>query len=164
MKIFKNLFIKNQVQIDTKKIIINKVDQYIQIGKLVKEARIERNISTQELSRKSKIPEYVINSIEDNIESIRPKYPFIRSILSKLEECLSLNENTLLGLLVKETKNSKKIRKKFIIRKFDFINTWQGSIVYFLFLVLIIFLLKRDFISNSNIIEIQNIDEKIYRK
>ena len=164
MKIFKNPFIKNKKKIDTKKFLTNKIDQYIEIGKLVKAARIEKNISTKELSLLSKIPEYVINAIENNIEKNRPKYPFIRSILSKLEECLELNKNTLLELLVKETKHSKKARKKFIIRKYDFINTWQGSIIYFFILVLILILLKRDFFSDVNIIEIQNIDEKINRK
>ena len=69
------------------------VDQYIEIAKLVKEARIKQNLTIKELSYISKIPERIINSIENNNKNIRPEYPFIRSILIKLEECLVLKKN-----------------------------------------------------------------------
>ena len=164
MKKFKNPFFKK------KRIIKNKTshnhldDEYIVIGKLVKEARIKKNISIEELSRISMLPEYIISSIENNIANIRPKYPFIRSILLKLEECLILEQNTLTDLIKKEKKNSKKEKKEFIVRKFDFINTWEGTVIYFLMLILTIFILKKYFFLNVNYIEIQNIEEKIDRK
>ena len=60
-------------------------------------------------------------------KNIRPDYPFIRSILIKLEECLVLKKNTLLDLAVKERKILKKEGKKFVFRKFDLINTWPVS-------------------------------------
>jgi len=113
------------------------------------------------LSLISKIPERIIHSIESNNKNIRPKYPFIRSILIKLEECLVLKKNTLVNLAVREVGNYKKEKKDFLINKFDLINTWQGSLLYFFLLVLTIFILKRYFISNVNIIEIQNIENKI---
>ena len=134
------------------------VDQYLEIAKLVKEARIQKNLTIQELSYISKIPERIINSIENNNKNIRPGYPFIRSILIKLEECLVLKKNTLLNLAVKERKILKK--KDFMFRKFDLINTWQGSFLYFFILVLTIFILKRYFILNVNVIEIQNIENQ----
>ena len=112
----------------------------------------------------SKIPERIINSIEDNNKNIRPEYPFIRSILIKLEECLGLKKNTLLKLAVKERKILKKERKDFLFRKFALINTWQGSILYFFILVLAIFILKRYFILNVNVIEIQNIENQMVDK
>jgi len=136
------------------------VDQYIEIAKLVKEARIQQNLTTKELSYISKIPERIINSIENNNKNIRPEYPFIRSILIKLEECLVLKKNTLLKLAVSERKTLKKGRKDFLLRKFDLINTWQGSLLYFFILVLTIFILKRYFILNVNVIEIQNIEKQ----
>ena len=61
----------------------------------------------------SKIPEQIINSIENNNKNIRPKYPFIRSILIKLEECLVLKKNTLVKLAIKERKILKKEKKGF---------------------------------------------------
>ena len=90
--------------------------------------------------------------------------PFLRSILIKLEECLVLKKNTLLKLAVKERKILKKAGKDFLFRNFDFINTWQGSLLYFFILVLTIFILKRYFIINVNVIEIQNIENQIIDK
>jgi len=51
-----------------------------------------------------------------------------------------------------------------MFRKFDLINTWQGSFLYFFILVLSIFILKRYFILNVNVIEIQNIENQIIDK
>ena len=164
MKIFKNLFLKNNSRIDNQTGLNNLVNQYDLIGKLLKEARIQKNISIEELSRISKIPKYTINSIENNIEQIRPKHPFIRSILFKLEECLSLKKNSLAGLIIKETRNSNQYRRDFLVKNFDLINSWLGSVFYFLMLVLTIFILKIYFASNIRIIEIQNIPETINEK
>jgi len=164
MNIFKNLFLFNKRSEKNKEYTPGLVDQHLEIAKLVKEARIQQNLTIQELSNISKIPERIINSIENNNKSIRPGYPFIRSILIKLEECLALKKNILLNLAVKERKTSKKKGKDFLFRKFDLINTWQGSLLYFFILVLTIFILKRYFILNVNVIEIQNIENKIIDK
>ena len=136
-------------------------DHFEEIAKLAKEARIRKNLTIEELSLISKIPERIIYSIENNNKNIRPKYPFIRSILIKLEECLLLKKNTLVKLAVREVENHKKEKNDFLINKFDLINTWQGSLLYFFLLVLTLFILKRYFVSNVNIIEIQNIENKI---
>ena len=161
MRIFNINFRKNKKIILEDQNFSEKYDQYGEIGKLVKEARIQNNLSIQELSNISKIPESSINSIENNIKDLRPRDPFIRSILLKLEKCLSLKNNTLIDLTIKETNTLKKGKKKYIIRKFDFINSWQGVFFYFLFLILSLFILNRYFISNTNIIEIQIIEEKV---
>ena len=164
MNIFKNLFFfkentENNIEFSNKVL-----DHYEEISKIVKEARIQQNLSIKELSKISKIPEQTINSIENNIANIRPKYPFIRSILIKLEECLVLKKNTLIKLAIREIETLNKEKKDFLVRKFDLINTWYGSLLYFFILVLTIFLLKRYFILNVNLIEIQNIENKIIDK
>jgi len=164
MNILKNLFLFNKKSEKNKEFSPGLVDQSIEIARLVKEARIQQNLTIKELSYISKIPERIINSIENNNENIRPEYPFIRSILLKLEECLVLKKNTLLNLAVKERKILKKKGKDFMLRKFDIINTWQGSLLYFFILVLTIFILKRYFILNVNVIEIQNIENQIIEK
>ena len=161
MKIFRNPFLKNKREIDNEKKIDYLSDQYYAIGNLLKEARIQKNISIKELSLRSRIPEYIIYSIENNIEKSRPQYPFIRSILFKLEECLSLSKNSLGCLLVEKSKLYKRDQKKFIVRNFDFVNTWEGTFLYFLILISTIFILKRYFFSDVNIIEIQGVEEKI---
>ncbi len=164
MNILKNLFLLNKKSEKNKELSSGFVDQYIEIVKLVKEARIQQNLTIKELSYISKIPERIINSIENNNENIRPEYPFIRSILIKLEECLVLKKNTLLKLAVKERKIIRKVGKDYLFRKFDLINTWQGSILYFFVLVLTIFILKRYFILNVNVIEIQNFQNQMVDK
>ena len=118
-------------------------DQYEELAKLVKEARIHQNLTLKELSRISKIPEQTINSIENNDKTTRPKYPFIKSILIKLEECLFLEKNKLVKLGIRERETFKIEKNDFLLRKFDLINTWQGIILYFIILLITIFILKR---------------------
>ena len=161
MNILKSFFLSKKKSEKNKDFSPELVDKYIEIAKLVKKARIQQKLTVKELSYISKIPERVIISIENNNKNIMPEYPFIRSILIKLEECLVLKKNTLLKLAVRERKILKKGENDFLFRKFDLINTWQGSILYFFILVLIIFILKRYFVFNVNVIEIQNIENQI---
>ena len=67
MNIFKNLFLFKKKSLIDNKVNHGLVDQYGKIAKLVKEARIQKNITIQELSDISKIPEQTIISIEDNL-------------------------------------------------------------------------------------------------
>ena len=154
---FKNLFLLNKKKEYNKELNYDMVNQYREIGNLVKEARVQQKLTIQELSLISKIPEKIINSIENNDIKTIPKYPFIRSILIKLEKCLVLKKSTLVRLSVEKKENFKKEKKDFLLSKFDLINTWQGSLVYFIILILSIFILKRYFILNVNVIDIQNI-------
>ena len=160
----KNLFLFNNKTENSKDLNYGGFDNYKEISKLVREGRIKQNLTIEELSSISKITQETIKSIENNNKNIRPKYPFIRSILIKLEECLLLKKNTLVKLAIKEKENLKKEKKDFLVSKFDLINTWQGSLLYFFILVLTIFILKRYFVLNVNIIEIQNLENKIIDK
>jgi len=164
INILKNLFLFNKKTKNNNELNHGEVDHYRELAKLVKEARIQQNLTVKELSRISKIPEQTINSIENNDKRIRPKDPFIRSILIKLEECLGLKKNTLVKLAITEKEIFKKEKKDFLVSKIDFINTWQGSLLYFFILVLTIFILKRYFVLNVNVIEIQNIENQIIDK
>ena len=164
MNIFKNLFLFKKQSVIVNEVNHGLVDQYGEIARLVKEARMQKNITIQEMSGISKIPEQTIISIENNDKKTRPNYPFLRSILIKLEECLGLKINTLEKLAIREGETSKKENNDFIVNKFDLINTWQGSVLYFFILILTVFLLKRYFILNVNVIEIQNIENKIIDK
>ena len=164
MNILKNIFLFNK-KVEIKKRFNQKVfDQFGEISNIVKEARIKRNLTIQDLSRISKIPQQTIDSIENNNPKYIPKYPFIRSILIKLEECLYLKKNTLVELAIKEEEVHKREKQNFMLRKFDIINTWQGILLYFFILILTIFFLKRYFILNVKIIEIQNIENEFIEK
>tara|TARA_A100001388_G_scaffold267850_1_gene242387 strand:- start:1768 stop:2262 length:495 start_codon:yes stop_codon:yes gene_type:complete len=164
MNFLKKFFLINKKHLKNKDLNHEIGDQFNQIAKLLKEARIEQKLSIKELSQLSKISEQTIISIENNDKNIRPKYPFIRSILIKLEECLGLNKYILVNLATREKETFKKEKKDFLVNKLDIINTWQGILLYFLVLVLTIFILKRYFALNVNIIEIQNIENKLIDK
>ena len=164
MNILKNFFLINKKTEKNNVLNPEVFDNYKEIAKLVKEARIQQNLTIKELSRLSKIPEQTINSIENNTKKNRPQFPFIRSILIKLEECLFLKKNTLVKLAIRKKETFKKEKKDFLVSKFDLINTWQGSFMYFFILVLTLFILKRYFILNVNVIEIQNIENQIIDK
>ena len=122
MNILKDFFLFHKKSEKNKDFSSGLDDQYIEIAKLVKEARIQQNLTIKELSYISKIPERIINSIESNNKKIRPGYPFIRSILIKLEECLALKKNILLKLAVKERKILKKEGRDFLLRKLDLLQ------------------------------------------
>ena len=156
----KNPFLFNKNTKNNNPLDYQDVDHYKELAKLVKEARIQQNLTIEELSSISKIPVRTINSIEKNSKNARPEYPFIRSILIKLEECLRLKKNTLVKLAISEKETFNKEKKNFLINKIDLMNTWQGILLYFSILILAIFILKRYFISNVNVIEIQNIENK----
>ena len=117
MKFFNIDFLRKKNKIIDEKNNIKNYDRFFEIAKLVKDARIQNNLSIEELSDISKIPQSSIHSIEENIKELRPKYPFIRSILFKLEKCLSMKDNTLVGLTNKETNTFQKSKKSLIIRK-----------------------------------------------
>ena len=155
----KNLFKKNDPKNFNAQDLYNESESYLEIASFVKEARIKKDLSIEDLSLISRIPKRIINAIENNDDKVRPKYPFIRSILFKLEDCLSMKKSSLVDLLVKEKKISKK-NTNFLVRNFDLINTWEGSILYLLILILSLFILKRYFFYDVNIINIQTIEEK----
>ena len=160
----KNPFLFNKNTKNNNPLDYQDFDHYKELAKLVKEARIQQNLTIEELSRISIIAVRTINSIEKNSKNTRPEYPFIRSILIKLEECLRLKKNTLVKLAISEKETFNKEKKNFLINKIDLMNTWQGILLYFSILILAIFILKRYFISNVNVIEIQNIENKIIEK
>ena len=164
MNFLKNLFLFNKKTEKNKILNNHEVDNYQEIADLVKEARIQKNLTIEELSDISKIPVQTIRSIETNNEYIRPKFPFIRSILIKLEECLELKKNILVKFATNERVIFKKEKKDFLINKFDLLNTWQGTLLYFFILVLTLFMIKRYFIINADVIEFPNIENKVMDK
>ena len=152
LKIFKKLNIKTNRE--------SIVDPYINISNIVKESRIKRNLSIEELSYISKIPVSTIVGIENNLKEFIPPYPFIRSILLKLEECLFLEKFKLIKLIKKDNFISKKKTKRnFTFTRIDLFNSWQGSVLYLLIIVTSIFVLNSYYLNNR-IIEFKYIEKK----
>ena len=147
----------NLKMINNKKII----DPYIEIGNLIKEARIAKNLSINDLSDLSKIPYSIIIAIEDNNKSLLPKYPFNRSILIKLEECLSIKNHQLSKLANSVDKPIKKNSNPIIvINKLNILNSWQGNLIYFFIILISIFILNNIYL-NSRIIEFKYMEKNL---
>ena len=157
MKLF-NLKKFGKLKIKKKKDSI--VDPYIKIGNIIKESRIKKNLSIEDLSFLSKIPISTILGIENNIKELIPPYPFTRSILLKLEECLSIEKLKLIKLIQKEyIPNNKRIKRNFTFTKIDLFNSWQGSFIYLFLIIISIFVLNSYYLNNK-IIEFKYIEKK----
>ena len=139
----------------------SEIDTFFEIGNIIKEARIKKKLTEKDLSYISKVPLSTIKAIENNQRDLIPKYPFIRSILIKMEECLSIKKFKLINLLGEEIlpiKNNKK--HSFIINRLDIINSWQGSLIY-VFVLLISILILNFYYTKNKVIEFKYIEKSI---
>ena len=146
-------------KLNLKKKIDSAVDPYLSIGDIIKESRIKKNLSIEDLSFLSKIPISIIVGIENNSKDLIPPYPFTRSILLKLEECLSLEKFKLVNLIKKENiPINKKLKRNIInFNKIDLFNSWQGSIVYLFIIVISLFVINNYYLNNR-VIEFKYIE------
>ena len=88
-----------------------------------------------------------------------PKYPFTRSILLKLEECLSLDKFKLTKLIQNEYITTDKRKKiNFTFTKIDLFNSWQGSFIYLFVIIISIFVLNSYYLNNR-VIEFKYIEK-----
>ena len=135
------------------------VDPYINIGNIIKESRVKNNLSIEDLSFLSKIPTSTITGIENNVKELIPPYPFIRSILLKLEECLSLEKFKLIKFIQKDyIPINKRMKRNFTFTKIDLFNSWQGSFIYLFLIVISIFVLNTYYLNNR-VIEFKYIEK-----
>ena len=135
------------------------LDPYVNIGNIIKESRGKKNLSIEDLSFLSKIPISTIFGIENNVKELMPQYPFTRSILLKLEECLSLEKLKLVKLIQKESiQTNKRIKRNFTFTKIDLFNSWQGSFIYLFLIVISIFVLNSYYLNNR-VIEFKYIEK-----
>ena len=145
-------------KLNFKKKMDSTIDPYLGIGDIIKESRIKKNLSIEDLSLISKIPISIIVGIENNSKNLIPPYPFTRSILLKLEECLSLEKFKLVNLIQKENiPKNKKNKRNIIFNKIDLFSSWQGSIVYLFLIIISLFVLNSYYLNNS-IIEFKYIE------
>tara|TARA_B100000963_G_C22264384_1_gene509956 strand:- start:154 stop:624 length:471 start_codon:yes stop_codon:yes gene_type:complete len=151
------LFNFKKLNIQKNKSII--IDPYIDIGNIIKENRVKKNLSIEDLSFLSKIPTSTILGIENNLKELIPPYPFTRSILLKLEECLSLEKFKLVKLIPKDyIAVNKRIKRNFTFTKIDLFNSWHGSFIYLFLIIISIFVLNSYFLNNR-VIEFKYIEK-----
>ena len=99
MNIFKNLLLFKKKSVIDNEANHRLFDQYGEIAKLVKEARIQKNITIQELSGISKIPQQTIISIENNNKSIlNASIVFKNYKIIQIVDCTFINIDFLIKL------------------------------------------------------------------
>jgi len=156
MKLFK---LRKFKKLKIKKNADQNEDPFINIGNIIKESRIKKNLSIEELSFLSKIPISTILGIENNVKELIPPYPFTRSILLKLEECLSLEKLKLINLIQKEyIPNNKTMKRNFTFTNIDIFNSWYGNFIY-LFLIIISIFVLNSYYLNNRVIEFKYIEK-----
>jgi len=135
-------------------------DPYINIGNIIKESRVKKNLSIEDLSTLSKIPTSTILGLENNVKESIPQYPFTKSILLKLEEYLCLEKFKLVKLIQADNlPTNKRTKRNFTFNKIDLFNSWQGGVIYLFLIVFSIFVLNSYFLNNR-VIEFKYIENK----
>ena len=98
--------------------------------------REKLGISLDVLSNKTKISRNVLIAIENGWEKHIPEKTYLISMLKTLEIELFLERGSLNGLLTKKIVNKNLSKLKFNFINIDFINSWVGSLLYFVFMLI----------------------------
>ena len=98
--------------------------------------REKLGISLDVLSNKTKISRNVLIAIENGWEKYIPETTYLISMLKTLEIELFLERGSLNGLLTKKIVNKNLSKLKFNFINIDFINSWVGSLLYFVFMLI----------------------------
>ena len=108
--------------------------EFIKAKNLFIAQRKKCGISLEDLSRNTKISRNVLIAIESGWEKYLPESTYLNSMLKRLESELKLEIGSLNGLSNK--KNIIKIQPKFRFINIDFLNSWIGSLFYFILMLL----------------------------
>ena len=142
---------------------------------LFRSQRKKLRISLEELSNKTKISKNVLLAIENEGREQLPEKTYLISMIKTLEIELNLERGSLNGLLTQEIIIQNLTKFKFNFINIDFLNSWVGSLLYGIVMLLSIlalnsqqkYLLKINSVStepvliNENNIEIKT---KVHRQ
>ena len=110
---------------------------------LFKSQRKKLSISLEDLSNNTKISRNVLIAIENGWKEYLPEKTYLISMLKSLELKLNLERGSLNGLLIqKDSINNNVSRFKLNFINIDFLNSWIGSLLYFIIMLLSILALN----------------------
>ena len=109
---------------------------------LFKNQREKAGISLEQLSKETKISRNVLIAIENGWETYLPETTYLISMIKTLEIKLNLEKGSLSGLSKKENTVNTISRFKFNFINIDFLNSWIGSLIYIIFMLLSILALN----------------------
>ena len=132
--------------------------------------RKKLKISLEELSNKTKISRSVLIAIENGWKKHLPEKTYLITMIKRLEVELHLEIGSLNGLLIQKIIINNLSTFKFKFVNIDFLNSWFGSLLYFIVMLLSILalnsqqkhLLKINSISTEPVI--MNETEKVIDK
>ncbi len=112
-------------RINTESINIKSINDFslLKIGNFIKEARIKRNQSINELAANVKISEQQLKAIEDGRDDLLPEKVFVKAMVKKISEKLKLDTNILLAEFNNQNEENKaeeisaKVKKNTKIKK-----------------------------------------------
>ena len=82
---------------DTKNIHSDKYMSLKKIGNIIKEARLSKKQSVNELASNLKISEQQLNAIEDGRDDLLPEKVFVKAMIKKISENLKLDINDMMN-------------------------------------------------------------------
>ena len=98
--------------------------------------RKKLKITLEELSNKTKISKNVLIAIENGWEKYLPERTYLFSMVKKLETELNLESGSLKGILGQKIIINNLSIFKFNFINIDFLNSWIGSLIYFIVMLL----------------------------
>ena len=109
---------------------------------LFKTQRMKIGISLETLSKETKISRNVLIAIENGWKKYLPEKTYLISMIKSLELKLNLERGSLNGLCVRNISVNNISRFKFNFINIDFLNSWIGSLLYIIFMLLSILALN----------------------
>ena len=109
---------------------------------LFKTRRLEIGISLETLSKETKISRNVLIAIENGWKKYLPEKTYLISMIKSLELKLNLEKGSLNGLSIQKDSINNVSRFKLNFINIDFLNSWIGSLLYIIFMLLSILALN----------------------
>ena len=109
---------------------------------LFKAQRMKVGISLETLSKETKISRNVLIAIENGWKKYLPEKTYLISMIKSLELKLNLEKGSLNGLSIQKDSINNVSRFKFNFINIDFLNSWIGSLLYFIIMLLSILALN----------------------
>tara|TARA_Y100001968_G_scaffold314801_1_gene340618 strand:+ start:939 stop:1466 length:528 start_codon:yes stop_codon:yes gene_type:complete len=109
---------------------------------LFKAQRNKTGISLEQLSNETKISRNVLIAIENGWKKYLPETTYLNSMIKSLELKLNLEKGSLNGLSIEKGNVNNVSSFKFNFINIDFLNSWIGSLLYIIFMLLSILALN----------------------
>ena len=109
---------------------------------LFKTQRKKVGISIELLSKETRISRNVLIAIENGWKKYLPENTYLISMIKSLEHKLNLEKGSLNGLSIQKDSINNVSRFKLNFINIDFLNSWIGSLLYFIIMLLSILALN----------------------